>query len=217
MQKIIILSTFLILISSCTIWNSSTQNKGAITNNDTLTQWTQESYETDLDKVWSRVKDSEEFKKCMDVNVPMCIQNAGTQLAQKEKNADICNELITQDQKDSCVFVVTLVNAQEKKDINTCNTLSWIYKDQCTINMIRSEAMEKKDINICKMLEKNQKSEINTLYSLVDECMMNVVMMDSTIWESSCTSISSPAMKEMCKTTIENRKKTQKDQTNQKK
>lgn len=33
-------------------------------------------YEIELKQASSKIKDSEEFKSCMDMNVPMCVQSA---------------------------------------------------------------------------------------------------------------------------------------------
>ena len=142
----------------------------------------------------------------MDMNVNMCIQNAGMQLAQKNKSAEFCKELTSPDQQESCTFAVTMMNAQEKKDKSLCDTLSDTYKKQCTMSMIRSEASEKKDIVICDQIEQSGSGEVTGMRDRArDDCKMNVIMMDMTATAKSCDAIDDTQIQKMCTTMMGSR------------
>jgi hypothetical protein len=142
----------------------------------------------------------------MDMNVNMCIQNAGMQLAQKNKSAEFCKELTSADQQESCTFAVTMMNAQEKKDKSLCDVLSDNYKRQCNMSMIRSEATEKKDIKVCEQIAQNSSGALTGMRDTArDDCKMNVIMMDSTSTAKSCDMIDDVSLQNMCTTMLKNR------------
>jgi hypothetical protein len=143
----------------------------------------------------------------MDMNVNMCIQNAGVQLAQKKKSAEFCKELTSIDQQDSCTFAVTMMNATEKKDRSLCDTLSDVYKKQCTMSMIRSEATEKKDLTICEQIPQTNSGTISGIRDTArDDCKMNVIMMDTTTTTAKpCDMIDDAGLQNMCTTMLKNR------------
>jgi hypothetical protein len=142
----------------------------------------------------------------MDMNVNMCIQNAGMQLAQKSKSAEFCKELTSADQQESCTFAVTMMNATEKKDKSLCDTLSDTYKKQCTMSMIRSEATEKKDIKICEQLPQGNSGATTGMRNTArDDCKMNVIMIDTTSTPKSCDTIDDNNLQNMCTTMMKNR------------
>lgn len=163
------------------------------------------TYEQDLKKVSSKIKESEEFKSCMDMNVPMCIQNAGMQLAQSSKSVEFCNELSTQEQKESCVFAVTIIKLQETKDKNLCEDLSGVYKNECTKLVIQTEAVEKNDSTLCKKLSQETWSNERGGDDPVDYCIMSVVASSQNPKNKECDEITSNEIKEMCIMTVKNR------------
>lgn len=140
------------------------------------------------------------------MNVNMCIQNAGMQLAQKNKSAEFCKELTSVDQQESCIFAVTMMNAQEKKDRSLCDTLSDMYKRQCIISMIRSEATQKKDLSICEEIPRNNSGSVTEMRDVArDDCKMNIIMMDNTATPKSCDTIEDDGLQNMCATMVKNR------------
>jgi hypothetical protein len=164
------------------------------------------NYETALETASSKIKSSDEFRSCMDMNVNMCIQNAGMQLAQKSKSAEFCKELTSVDQQESCTFAVTMMNAQEKKDKSLCDTLSDTYKKQCTMSMVRSEATEKKDIKICEQLPQGNSGAVTGMRDTArDDCRMNIIMIDMATTAKSCDTIDDTQIQKMCTTMMENR------------
>lgn len=189
----------MIWLSACTLGQKDMSKDANPTTGSALTMQ-DHTYEENLKMTSSKIKDSEEFKSCMNMNVPMCINNAGMQLAQKSESAEFCNELNTPDQKNSCVFAVTLIKVQKNNDKSLCETLTEDYRKQCIRIAIRSEATAKKDVKICDSL----KQKTGTGESLVledssaNECMMAVLMSDSTTSEKSCNILNSTQIKEMC-------------------
>jgi NAD dependent epimerase/dehydratase family enzyme len=164
------------------------------------------NYEETLESASSKIKSSEEFRSCMDMNVNMCIQNAGMQLAQKNKSAEFCKELTSTEQQESCTFAVTMMNAQEKKDKSLCDVLSDTYKKQCTMSMIRGEATESKDIKICEQIPQSNSGVTTGMRDTArDDCKMNVIMMDMASNVALCNTIDDDGLKDMCKTMLKNR------------
>lgn len=129
------------------------------------------------------------------MNVPMCIQSAGMQIAQKERSVEFCNELPEAAQKESCIFAVTMIDAQEKNDISLCDSIEGEYGKQCKISMIRTDAMTKKDPKICESMPIASETQNDTIQ---DECKLNVLMNDSTNTKESCDIIANDQIKEMC-------------------
>jgi len=138
----------------------------------------------------------------MDTNVPMCIQTAGMQMAQKEKSTEICEDLLSEEQKKSCKFAVTLINAQEKNDKDLCDVLDGEYQKQCRITLIRSEATQKKDPTICESIVNEESRNRDTAK---DECMMNAVLADASSDAKKCDIIENEQVKSMCKSLIQSR------------
>lgn len=201
MKKILLSLSLAIILSSCTLWWTTevetTVSTGA----------TNGTYEKDLREVSGKIKSSEEFKNCMDMNVPMCIQTAGMQLAQKERSTEVCNELPTADQKSSCIYAITIIAAQEKNDASLCNTLTWDYAAQCTINVVKSEAVAKKDPKICEKIPESTGENIGSTPR--DDCMLNAIVSDESNKSESCSAIKSSQVQEMCKAMISSRPKAQ--------
>ena len=155
MIKILFAIPLMFILASCGI--SGTPTPPVTDTPSTQTTTGSKNYETTLETASSKIKSSDEFRSCMDMNVNMCIQNAGMQLAQKSKSAEFCKELTSADQQESCTFAVTMMNATEKKDKSLCDTLSDTYKKQCTMSMIRSEATANDGIrNMCSAMLKNR-------------------------------------------------------------
>lgn len=204
MVKILLAAVLLTLLSSCGMQDTPVP---PVTDQATTPQTpSTKNYEETLETASSKIKWSEEFRSCMDMNVNMCIQNAGMQLAQKSKSAEFCKELTSPEQQESCIFAVTMVNAQEKKDKSLCDTLSDTYKRQCMMSMIRSEASEKKDITLCDQIEKSQSGSGTGIRDTGrDDCKMNIIMIDQSSQAGSCNTIDDVGLKAMCTTMIKNR------------
>jgi hypothetical protein len=204
MIKILSIASLLLILTSC--GNTDIAKQPTTDTPTTQATTTIKNYETTLETASSKIKASDEFRSCMDMNVNMCIQNAGMQLAQKNKSAEFCKELTSPDQQESCTFAVTMMNAQEKKDASLCDTLSDSYKRQCRMSMVRSEATEKKDIKICDQLEQSSSGTVTGMRDTVrDDCKMNVIMMDTTATAKSCNTIDDDQLQKMCTTMLSNR------------
>lgn len=211
MNKLFVIIGLIFILSACSLGQKDTTKQDNIettnTSSEGPTTVRESTYEQDLKEASSKIKDSEEFKSCMDMNVPMCIQNAGMQLAQKNQSTEFCNELSTPEQKESCIFAVTIVKLQESNDIKLCDPLTGIYKEQCIKTSTRSEAVSKNDIKICSKLAQNTGSGELILIedSSVDECIMNVIISNAATTIESCNSIQSTQVKEMCTMTMRSR------------
>jgi hypothetical protein len=222
MNKLIIILSVVFLASACSFGSADTPvtmtQEETTTTTENTPNMRESTYQKDLNQASPKIKDSEEFKSCMDMNVPMCIQNAGMQLAQKNQSTEFCKELQNQDQQDACVFAITVMKLQQSNDITLCDTLSDTYKEQCTKTAIRTEALQKNDIKICSGLAKKNESADGASGSTVimvedgsvDECVMNVIMSAGVPNPKSCDAIKSVQMKEMCSITLRDRVEMQK-------
>jgi len=142
----------------------------------------------------------------MDMNVPMCIQTAGMQLAQKERSTEFCSELGNPEQVSSCVFAITMINAQEKNDITLCDTLGEVYIHQCRLNVTKNDALTKKDPKICETIAVS--TEESSSDSTRDECMLNAIMASDASTKDSCNMIKNEQIIDMCVTMIASRPQT---------
>lgn len=197
MKKIFLTLVMLSLLTSCS--STPTDSIPSITDTTVNTQNIEVqngTYEKDLKEVSGKIKSSDEFKDCMDMNVPMCIQTAGMQLAQKERSTEFCSELPTPEQKESCVFAITMINAQEKDDMTLCDTLTASYATQCTMSFIKNKALAEKDPKICESIPLSV--EENPSDTSRDDCMLNVFMISDTTTSASCDIIQDTQVKEMC-------------------
>ena len=123
------------------------------------------------------------------------------QLAQKAKSVDSCQGLATPDQRNGCIFAVTLVNAEDAKDPNKCETLSWATIDQCKSEVYKMIAVTEKDTSLCdplKTLNGESGSTASATPTVYDQCVFSVVMSNTLIQMSDCDKVVDPNMKEMC-------------------
>jgi Prokaryotic membrane lipoprotein lipid attachment site len=201
MKKILLILGLMLMLSACT------QKAPVETDAMMASGPTNGTYEKDLREVSGKIKGSEEFKNCMDMNVPMCIQTAGMQLAQKERSTEVCNELPNADQRSSCIYAITIISAQEKNDVTLCNTLTGDYAAQCTINVIKSDAIAKKDPKVCEAIPAT--TEQNPGSTPRDECMLNAIVSNEASTAEACSAVQSKQVQEMCKAMISSRPKAQ--------
>lgn len=132
------------------------------------------------------------------------------QIAQKSKDATFCQELSNTDQRSSCEFAITMVNAQEKNDIKLCDSLTDMnYKKQCQLQIYRQEAMTKSDVTICDKISTIMRSTAtgsNTDGMMQkDQCVLQVIMGGKNPSTKDCEKISDTRSAEMCQTMIKNR------------
>jgi len=152
MKKIIIFTFLSLMLGSCTFGLS--ENAPALWNEWTWTVEksgsTQNMYKESLTTASTKITNTQEFSNCMQTSVNMCIQSVWMQLAQKNKDVTICDELPNVDQKESCKFGIVMTNAVEKQDPELCKTLSVSYAKQCSIEIYRNQALKNKDPELCK-------------------------------------------------------------------
>lgn len=187
-----------VALTSC--GNSSQQNT---LQNQTPpeTQGVAKTYEEDIKTVSSKIKDSDEFKTCMNMQVPQCIKSAGMEIARTAKSSEFCQELPDEASRESCIFAVTLINAEEKGDTSLCQNLGNTYKQQCIDSITRSQAVTKKDITLCNALatasgETDQK----------DMCIMQVITTNSESTKDACDALTGDMYKKTCEATMASRK-----------
>ena len=202
MKKILIALAMVTLLASCTS-RDNTPSPVAPTDTPQTTETKASTYEKDLKEASGKIKSSEEFKSCMDMNVPMCIQTAGMQLAQKERSTEFCEELSTPAQKESCVFAITMINAQEKNDASLCNTLTGNYAEQCNMNIIKNQAVTTKDPKVCEAIALPTDEAIGNTSR--DECMLNAINSNMESTKESCSIITNEQIQNMCETMIGSR------------
>ncbi len=217
MKKVIVLALSCLILGSCTFGLSekspSAQDEwtGAIAKS-----WSsQKDYKSSLDTASSKIKNTQEFGNCMETSVNMCIQSVWMQLAQKNKDVTLCNELPNVDQKESCKFGIVMTDAIEKQNPELCKTLSATYAKQCSIEIYRNQALKNKDTELCKKINdiENQgtgsinQNQTAPIMGWADQCVFTIIMSDTGSTEKDCTKINNDPMQEMCKTSIKNRPK----------
>jgi viroplasmin and RNaseH domain-containing protein len=143
------------------------------------------TYKQALEKTSNTIKNSDEFMRCMDQSVNMCIQTAGNQIAQTTRNTDACKDLPTQDQQDGCTYAVTLIKASESKDTGLCTALMGTNRSQCETTVQKSIALAAKDIKLCDVLATTKISSGTgvALYhgpTNYDQCVMSIMMEDTS-------------------------------------
>lgn len=130
-------------ISSCFMRHKNTRNFSSRTSNncssckysESLTyEWNMicELYET-LKNLSSKTKDTPEFNACLQTNINMCVQSSVMQIAQKNKSPEFCDELSSNEQKESCKFAVIMGIIQTNWNIALCdqsqlNLQEYLYK-----------------------------------------------------------------------------------------
>lgn len=194
-----------LLLSSCTHDNKTLVDQNSASGT-TQSWWIPGTYKEDLEKVSWKISESDEFKNCMNMNVPMCIQSAGMQLAQKEKSTAFCMELLVPEQQESCIFVITMMNARERWDIKLCETLNPPYLRQCKVSIIRSDAIAKKDPKLCNpILWLSGTSVADSDY---DDCMIHTLMEDTRSTPASCDIILDKQVRTVCTNMLQSRNPT---------
>jgi hypothetical protein len=174
------------------------------------------TYQETISTTSEKIKNSDEFQGCMKQNTNMCIQSAGMQLAQKAKDPAFCKELSSPDQRSSCEFAVTMINATEKNDIKLCDSLSDAnYQKQCKIQLYRQEATSKGDITLCDKIADIEKASTGTgmmdmqmgmgMNMQKDQCIMQVVMSGTGTSDKDCEAISNTGSLDMCKMMMKNK------------
>lgn len=211
MKKVVLLSLLLIL-ASC---SKSTEQTSVVMNTNTTLPTTsanvsQEKYSDTIEKVSTKIKDTNEWNSCMNTSVNMCVQSTAMQIAQKNRSTDFCNELANDDQKESCKFAITMTDAQEKWDATLCESLAENFKTQCSNQVYRMQAIAKKDVEICENIPEQKVSSgsqiIPTGFNERGQCIMNIIMSDVDSKESDCKKIGDKSLESMCATTIKDRK-----------
>lgn len=196
------------IIGSCSMnWNEDSKIAGT-SSGEIITSYTDEIASTS-----EKITDSNEFKNCMKQNTNMCIQQAGSELAQKLRDPAFCRELKWQDQQDGCIFAITMMDAQAKWDEKVCDNLTnKIYLNQCKIAIYQQNAVSKKDINICNqidLLEKIPNIPNNNDANIVkDQCIVQFVLNTTSTKPIDCERIQDSTTLEMCKVLVKNNNST---------
>ncbi len=212
MKKILILLSFLLVLSSCTsdpVENTKNNNIPTKSSSGNTT-----TYKQDIDSTSSKIRDTNEFQSCMKQQATMCIQTTGMQIAQKTKDATFCKELSNADQRSSCEFAITMINAQEKNDINLCDNLrNSTYIKQCKGQLYRQDAIAKHDISLCEKMDTLQEATntgTNTPLMMnptmqKDQCISQVIMNSPGKTEDDCDKITDTGSVNMCKMMLKNK------------
>ena len=215
MKKLIILLLSCLILWSCSFPlqkdTSSIWNEGTGMTNIPV----KDSYKGSLETASDKIKNTPDFNNCMQTSINMCVQSVWMQMAQKNKDVTLCNELPNIDQKESCKFGIVMTDAVEKQNPELCKTLSTTYAKQCAVEIYRSQAQKNKDVELCKKIDEleNQgtgstnQAQMMPMMGWADQCIFSVVMSDTGSREEDCNKISNNSMKEMCKTSIKNRPK----------
>lgn len=210
MKHILILLSSILLLTSCSLMPTPGTGSSAMKNQNNPTLATGTTYVADLDATSSKIKDTMEFQGCMKQNTNMCIQSTGMQLAQKAKDPAFCHELLTADQRSSCEFAVTMMNATEKNDEKICNTITDAnYQKQCKIQVYRQQAISQKDITLCDKVDALSKPT-GTGIALdtgmqKDQCIMQYIMSGTGSSTKDCESLSNTGSLDMCKMMMKNK------------
>jgi hypothetical protein len=176
---------------------------------------TKDTYNDSISTASKKITSTQEFNSCMQTSTNMCIQSVWMQLAQKNKDVSLCDELPNIDQKESCKFGIVMTDAIEKQNPELCKTLSGNYAKQCSIEIYRNQAQKNKDTELCKKIDEieNQgtgSTNQNTTAPMMggaDQCVFTIIMSDTGSTDKDCSKISNDSMQDMCKTSIKNRPK----------
>jgi hypothetical protein len=147
------------------------------------------NYADTLDSTSEKIKKSEEFNQCMNMNVNMCINMAGTQIAQKTQSLEFCDELGNNDQIESCKFGILINKSQSDKDIKLCDKLSATYANRCKSEFYKGEAIRMKDVKLCGKIGINSGSgnmDLDINSRDIDQCIMSVIMSDGSKKAEDC-------------------------------
>lgn len=209
MTKLIVLLSSIVLFASCSMSTLSVPAPSASPAANSGVTYT-ETINTTSEKI----KNTDEFQSCMKQNTNMCIQSAGMQIAQKSKDPAFCKELSSPDQKSSCEFAVTMINATEKNDIKLCNTLvDANYKKQCQIQLYRQEATTQGDITICNKIADLETAPTGTgmmnmgmgIGMQKNQCILQVIMSGTGKTVAACDALSDTGSLDMCKMMMKNK------------
>lgn len=122
----------------------------------------------------------------------MCTQSTAMQIAEKTKSAEFCNELATQEQKESCRYAVAMTQMQETKDEKYCDTLSGNFQKTCINQAYVVQAMAAKDASICDKITAPEilSGAINNASGPErGQCIMNVILVNQDSKVSDCEKI----------------------------
>jgi hypothetical protein len=204
MKKLAILIFTTCIITSCSFWENSTTKNNEKWNyvKTSVTGW---DYTETLKTTSEKIKQSEEFNKCMDMNVNMCVNMAGSQIAQKTQSIEFCNELQSSDQQESCKFGIIINKSQSDKNISLCDELEDAYKSRCKNEYAKNEAIRLKDPKLCENLRNAVSGEINEQDTRNrDQCIMNITMQNPNRTYEDCKTIKDANLQKLCSINIKN-------------
>lgn len=114
----------------------------------------------------SEYKDDVMFQQCLAETVEGCLSQVITTKIYETKDLSLCDDYITDQQKESCKVSNVTIIARESKDVDQCNVLEEAYKDSCMSEVALIVAIEEQNIGKCDVL--------NDVYR--ENCRQNVAL-----------------------------------------
>jgi hypothetical protein len=168
------------------------------------------SYTETLKNLSSKTKDTPEFNACLQTNINMCVQSSIMQIAQKNKSPEFCDELSSNEQKESCKFAVIMGMIQSNWTIELCDSLSWTFKNTCTNQTYKMKALEAKDIKLCEKIPTAESNSWNIMMGPAmgndrGQCMMNILLADPELKAKDCKILKDEMLEKMCEQSMKQR------------
>lgn len=210
MKKILLIAS-IFLLSSC--------NNNSIPENTTTTGTTTEiatntnpsnleKYTETLKNSSKKITETEEFNSCLQPYVNMCVQSVASDLAHKNGNPEMCNELSDITAKSGCQLGVILslmyTDKENYRKAESCDIISdESLKNTCKSHILTLNISESQDISKCDEVAKLYTNQ-EEASSAKDSCILNVATKRKKT--ENCATISSEIDKKSCETTIEMQK-----------
>ena len=186
MKKIII-----ILFTSLFIFSCSQDNKNIETKQNKSLQKL-ESYEKIISPLDSKVKNSFEFKSCMQEASLNCSEQASYQVAAKNWDTWICNKIQNPEFKQSCLDNANYLIALDKQDLKLCkNIKNEIIQKNCNDELSYKLALQNKDIKYCETKENE-----DIIKDCKNDFYLNLALKEKN--KKYCDNISDNFKKEWC-------------------
>lgn len=166
-----------------------------------------ESYEKIILPLDSKVKNSTEFKSCMQQASLNCAEQASYQIAAKNWDTWICNKIQNSEFKQSCIDNANYLIALDKQDLNLCkNIKNKIVQRNCTDELAYKIALKNKDIKYCETKESEE-----VIQDCKNEFYLNIALKEKN--KEYCEKINDEYKKEWCYGELSIDNKTKKEDT----
>lgn len=206
MKKIIFILFMSFFIFSCSQQESKNNEiqKNNINNKKPIKI---ETYEKIISPLDSKVKESIEFKTCIQQASLNCAEQASYQVAAKNQDTWICNKIQNPEFRQSCIDNANYLIALDKQDLTLCkNIKNNIIQKNCTDELSYKIALKNKDIKYCETKESEE-----VIQDCKDDFYLNIALKEKN--KEYCEKINDKYKKEWCYGELGTDNKTKKEDT----